>query len=408
MKLFKYFSTTLIFALILSGCVTTSEVSKKAKVVKKPIKKAFTYDNFLAENAAKKNALTVKKKLRASSTQYAKANVGYTDPIQKSGRIIHDRYAQESKGSNALRSKSGLQTGRAQLNQTMRSCLQRHYAGYEYALCLYNNGEIGSSRDYLLKFVANNPQHSLSTQLLEKIESPLAYIVDQANARLDRWLSRESLVSFFTTKPPVKNFYGNQQPPVFLEKSEFETSKEFNKRVASAKNRRNKEDQALEKQYQSRLYAYNQALKAHKVLITKEQAERKKKANSVYLGYINEGITNVLGYPFLTEPSYDADGEKLFANLVSQKSGLKKLVSINVPLSKAEDFKTNISKVLPVLEFDINNKKLFISRLSMEFEGETYDAKLLQKGVIPEQNITTKVIRSRAFESATPISPAKK
>lgn len=60
-------------------------------------------------------------------------------------------------------------------------------------------------------------------------------------------------------------------------------------------------------------------------------------------------------------PIYDADQQKMFVELLSDKSNFSQSLVVNAPLENTKDFKINIVKVLPALELD----------------GKLYHAKLL-------------------------------
>ncbi|SFV87155.1 hypothetical protein MNB_SUP05-SYMBIONT-4-401 [hydrothermal vent metagenome] len=252
--------------------------------------------------------------------------------------------------------------------------MQEYYVDYEYALCLYNYGDMSSAVDYLKSYNANN-QSIEANDLLQKIDQPLVYIVDNANQKLDKWLNRGTELGAFILTPPA--LLKNKSTIVSLVKAEFETKKSFNQRVALAQQEAVDKDDMAEKKYQRQLATYNQALNDYSVKIKQEVQKKEQDSLDTYLDFVIQNIANVLGTPYLVNAIYDADKQQMFAELLSNKSNFHRSVVVDVPLEDAKDFKINTAKVLPTLEFDTTRKSLSVVGVSMELGGKLYQAKFL-------------------------------
>ncbi|BAS68018.1 MAG: hypothetical protein DSY43_01630 [Gammaproteobacteria bacterium] len=267
-----------------------------------------------------------------------------------------------------------LSTQYAKLTPEAKQCMQKYYVGYEYALCLYKNGDMNSAADYLGGF---NSDNQLAAELLQKINQPLAYIVNKANQQTDKWLNRKTKLGKFTLQPPTLPKSLSKTRSLSLVKGEFETTIDFKQRVALAKKEIAEKEALIEKHYQEKLAAYNQALNAYNTDLEKEKKERELRSLDVYLDYVNSNIDNVLGEPYFSDPIYDADKQQMFCNLLSNKSNFRQPVVINVALEGAKVFKQNLAKVFPVLKFDATRESLTIASIGAELNGKIYKAQLL-------------------------------
>ncbi|BBB24131.1 hypothetical protein CVFO_0980 [Isorropodon fossajaponicum endosymbiont JTNG4] len=275
-----------------------------------------------------------------------------------------------------------------------QECLQKYYVGYEYALCLYNSGDISSAESYLSSFSDNNSDNKLASQLLKKITTPLEYIVEEANFKLNKWLSIKSDVPLFNMKPPENIKYNPQA--LSLIKREFETSKAFDKRVISVQKETEVKDYLVEQRHKEKMVIYNQALDSYNASLSDEKKQRQSRSEDVYLDFVNTSIINVLGAPYFSNPIYNADTQKMFVYLSSKKSNFNKLVAIDLPLEEAKLFKVNITQTFPVLEFNTSRKALSIAKISADFLNKVYPAQLLKNdnslpvlGTV-QKNITSK------------------
>lgn len=202
----------------------------------------------------------------------------------------------------------------------------------------------------------------------------LKYIVEVAKHKREDWLKAESKVPPFALVKPVKKVF--LEPERQLVKSEFETTESFIKRVTDANQAREKRRRQLEADYQQALDQYNRSFKAHQQQVVKEREQRLQASHDVYLGYIKEGIQNILGVPTIKRAIYDADLEVFYAELKSDISSFRENVVINVPINVAPKFKNNIVYAMPEIDFNFNDEEesLQINTISVVFEGKSYPA----------------------------------
>ena len=259
-----------------------------------------------------------------------------------------------------------------QLSPQAKQCIQKYYVGYEYALCLYNSGDVNSAIDYLNGFNADN---QLAAELLQKISRPLVYIVNKANQQTNEWLNRKTELGAFKLQKPKA--IDRQLSTVSLSKEEFETTDSFNQRVTLAKKEMKAREMLVEKRYQEKLATYNQALDTYNANIEQEKQDRTLNSLDVYLDYVNTNIVDVLGEPYFSDPIYDADKQQMFSNLHSKKSSFYQPVAISVALENAKAFKTDFAKVFPVLEFDASRELLTVVGIGSELNGKVYKTDLL-------------------------------
>lgn len=280
----------------------------------------------------------------------------------------------------------------AKLTPQAKQCMQQHYVGYEYALCLYNNKDMDSAIGYLKSYNVTN-QSVEATDLLQRIDQPLTYIINNANQRTNEWLNRETKLGAFMLTPPT--LPEKNSTVLTLTKKEFETSENFNQRVVLAQQEAANKDSKVEKKYQTQLSTYNRALTGYNAKIEQEAQKRQQDSLDVYLDFVNENIPNVLGVPYFTNPIYDADQQQMFVELISDKSNFRQSIAISVPFENAENFKNNIAKVFPALEFDSTRALLTPTNIGAELGGKVYPGQFLnnnKRAVSLHDGVTADVI----------------
>ncbi|BBB22327.1 hypothetical protein CVPH_0150 [Abyssogena phaseoliformis symbiont OG214] len=194
-------------------------------------------------------------------------------------------------------------------------------------------------------------------------------------------------------KPPENIKYNPRA--LSLIKREFETSKAFDKRVISVQKETEVKDYLVEQRHKEKTVIYNQALESDTSL-SDEKKQRQSRSEDVYLDFVNTSIINVLGALYFSNPTYNADTQKMFVYLSSKKSNFNKLVAIDLPIEEAKLFKANITQTFPVLEFNTSRKALSIAKISADFLNKVYPAQLLKNnnslpvlGAV-QKNITSK------------------
>jgi hypothetical protein len=343
----KYVLVASVSVSVLSGCINNFTKSKRVKADNVVVNTKSTFEQYI------------------KSTQSAQ-------PAPRRAAIV--RTAGAAVMQDAIVNQSIVQY--TKLTPQAKKCIQKYYVGYEYALCLYDNGDMNSAVNYLRDF---NPNNQLAAELLQKIDQPLVYIVNKANRETNEWLNLKTELGDFAFHKPVTPVAVIRQPiiTVSLNKKEFETTANFNQRVASARQEMADKEALVKRRYKEKLDTYNQLLSTYNIGIKKERQERELRSLDVYLGYINNNIAGVLGEPYFSDLIYDADKQQMFGTLFSDKSKFSRPVVINVSLEDAKAFKDSIAKVFPVLEFDVTRKSLSIANIGSELNGKVYPTQLL-------------------------------
>ncbi len=249
----------------------------------------------------------------------------------------------------------------------VEQCLSASKEFYYYLLFLHkHNVKVASKK--LQKFVEYRRAETFS----------LNSIVEIANKRLLAWLNRNSEI-----KQPhiVKPSLAIPKSEVILEKSEFETSQEFNKRIANAKGKIKQARSKVQQRYKIALDKYDKELATYHQALELEKKQRQALKRQIYLDILNEEVRHILGEPFISaDLAYDADKEVFYANLSATNSNWQQPISIAVPKDVAPHFKEAIGELTPILGFDVNKKgELFISYIAVRFDFQNYNAKVEER-----------------------------
>lgn len=256
-------------------------------------------------------------------------------------------------------------------------CLENSPEFYKYLLFLYkHNAKVANKK--LQKFLEYNKQKSLS----------LNSIVQIANKRLLVWLNRPSETEDLNIVKPVLKLPDTK---VTLEKNEFETTQEFEKRVSYAQGKVSQAVEVAKQNFATAMRVYEKEVASYNHSLALEKKERKQQGRSVYTDILGEEVRHILGDPFIDESMiYDADKEIFYATLLATNSDWKENIGIHVPRIIAKDFKENSSTLTPILGFDINEQgELFISTLVIRFDFQNYKAKLEKEFIRPTASVKT-------------------
>jgi hypothetical protein len=205
----------------------------------------------------------------------------------------------------------------------------------------------------------------------------LQYITEIADRKRNDWINRDFSIPPFALLKPIKPKY--QAPVDSLRKQEFETTEEFDSRVAKMHNVQEEEAQKIDLEYQNRLYKYNSKLNEYDLYIENEKEQRLKASKDIFTAYVKEGVDNMLGTPSVKELVYSADLESFYGTLYSKISSFNRRIVINVPIRIAHDFKDNTQYALPDIDFALKeDNTLYIEKLSIIFKGMTYPASIVR------------------------------
>ena len=170
-------------------------------------------------------------------------------------------------------------------------------------------------------------------------------------------------------KTELSNLKSSQPVPPKLEKDQFESTSNFQKRVAEAK-----------VEYDREVTAYNKRVQALEPKINTHQEAKRELPLGIRNQIIEDTFLEVFGRPKIANPRYDADTEMFFMDIVSDSNfsgGFKRTLSLaeNIPNAKARDFFNSIkTDGEPVVQFKLNRGQILWDNASVIVKGKTYAA----------------------------------
>lgn len=208
------------------------------------------------------------------------------------------------------------------------------------------------------------------------------YYVRCARAGQYDTLDFDKLVSKLTEQE-LKNI---PAPPSELKlvKGEFETTKEFNKRVAQAK-----EEQRLIVEKYKKMYA-----------------QEKEKIEDVV---IKKALQYTWGKPIIKNPKYDADNGYFVAdiNFEAKKDFETKKVAIKVDREDARAFKESFDSLKPQAIFDYDGSSVKLKDIRVPYKRKTYTALFADMNINDTRvavNIKNDVSMDKSFSSSVKVA----
>jgi hypothetical protein len=157
-------------------------------------------------------------------------------------------------------------------------------------------------------------------------------------------------------------------PEVRLEKTEFETLKEFESRKTIAIKIREDEQKKLNEEYISKVKKRNEN-------IFSELQSRNKKLISKIDEFRIQAFLAVMHEPRFEYISYDAETKKLFGWLANGQ--LKQKVILNISPDEAKDIKENDDKINPIVEYKLQKEndlaRFEVKKLILNFGRTNYE-----------------------------------
>ena len=206
----------------------------------------------------------------------------------------------------------------------------------------------------------------------------------------------ESIERYITTVqepkiPELKVFPEIPEPKLppapVLDKSQFETKSEFQKRVQMALDERNKTIENIQIEYRRKVDKRNAELKLYLTFREKEVTKLIDGYNS-RKGQINNNIEKakvkqtayafkkVLGNPYIDELNYDAETQTLYGVIKMTLSEYQEKVSIQVPSKDARTIFEDKGNVGVSISYQIVNEKVELEQISIKKGDTSYLAKI--------------------------------
>lgn len=166
--------------------------------------------------------------------------------------------------------------------------------------------------------------------------------------------------------PPENTFFEPIAPSYIktkpLNKGEFETTAEFDKRKKEEERRIDKINQKISQEYQEQLIQFNDELYKAKILYD-NAIEKNKKSDTikkVASAAASRAFNMIFGDPKFKNIKYNADKEYFDATLYSHTNNFSMNIKIPVKRTEARLFKSKLmdNRLVPQVIFEVNNGKL--------------------------------------------------
>ncbi len=214
---------------------------------------------------------------------------------------------------------------------------------------------------------------------------------------------------------PPKVLQKELPPLPALVKDQFETTREFEKRVAQAQNLRQQEVNAAKEEFAQQVRDRNtmvEALERHQqadlAMIAKELQFKKQNLSFVYPELVGYAFYHVLGQPKLRNLQYDADTQTIHGVIYSERSAYTLGFTQTLPAKQAKEYIAKQSRIIPVLTYkvqaditekSISNQQLQLIKLCTYLDGNHYPAELSNENYQPNQ-ITFQIQEKKVAWSA--------
>lgn len=220
--------------------------------------------------------------------------------------------------------------------------------------------------------------------------NPFDVVNEISETKTQNWINRPTEVKAFSKKVPEKP---SEPFPVIIQKGEFETTQDFQDRIAKDEQTRLDKITKLENDYSEKIKTYNNSVLVYNSAIDAEKIRRKDAYSTKYWQFVHITLRDVLGNPEISIYQYDADSQIFYAVLSSDKSSLNHWAKIHVPIEQAKFVKQNAATAKPVLSFVKNsNNRLHISKMLVKAGDNEYSTTFINR---PNFNTAEHIIRSK-------------
>lgn len=211
-------------------------------------------------------------------------------------------------------------------------------------------GEVEKAENILQKTA---PYYQPSAALLKRLEAPFNMALKSVETYIRNWLLRPSEIAPIQLKKPTRPIL--PQPEV-ITKGEFETTKQFNIKLAQKKAEYNNKLYAIKQNYINKIDVYNTAITSYNSEIHWEEKIRQEQILSMRPRLLNIAVNEVLGTPKMINVKYNADKEVFDARVVASSNIIYYDIVIPVVMSEAKDFKKNIGQAEVFIKMNLDGK----------------------------------------------------
>ena len=175
-------------------------------------------------------------------------------------------------------------------------------------------------------------------------------------------------------------------PPIpKLTKSQFATKDMFEDRVENALSERKEKIFILQQQYRNNVEQRNNYISQLKEEYENSQMEKMNILPEKINEFTRASFFNVMGYPVLLNPTYNAEEQKMFLEIEASDATYKRKIELNIPLSDAEDFYNNYREAYPILLYNINDEGITLEAIKILHRDLSYSASLTNTEFSPEK-----------------------
>ena len=176
-----------------------------------------------------------------------------------------------------------------------------------------------------------------------------------------------------------------------LKKGEFETTKEYNKRVKKTQYKRDIEIQNIHEKYNRSVAKYNKKVKNISDTYNNKLSYIEKNTEKIKALGLKKAYMHHYGTPIIKDIKYVADEQKFYAKLVSSKGDINYSIRFYFPLKYAKKAKNEILNSVPKVKFQYKDDTIIIKNIIVKYKKIDYSVQVINKE-LKKQNIIIKVM----------------
>ncbi len=164
-----------------------------------------------------------------------------------------------------------------------------------------------------------------------------------------------------------------------LTKGEFETTKQFKKRVRNSQLKRDNKIQEIQNRYDKKVANYNKKVKKISDTYNSKIKYLEKNKEKIKALGLKKAYMHHYGKPIIKDIKYVADEEQFYGKLVSSKGDLSYDIKFHVPIKEAKKVKNEILKSTPKVKFEYKNNNMILKDIVVKSQKNNYLAYITDK-----------------------------
>lgn len=179
-------------------------------------------------------------------------------------------------------------------------------------------------------------------------------------------------------------------------KDQFETKTQFEARVETLREERQKQIANIQQKYRQDVEARNNKIRA----LQADANLRKDNLENQKLQLVARAFRDVMGKPIVTATSYDAENNQMHLLFKASNQDYQRNIVLNVPLEQAREVYANIEQLDLSLIYTYNNDQLELVNITGKYNKNQFSGDVAQSQYQPEA-LTVK-LNDKISESAQP------